>query len=56
MLRIKYFGATILCLSLWAGALAAQTSAQKQRVEQFGSGKILDLGSNKKYLEDINGD
>jgi ketosteroid isomerase-like protein len=35
MLRIKYFGATILCLSLWAGSLAAQTSAQKQRVEQL---------------------
>jgi hypothetical protein len=35
MLRIKYFGVTILCLSLWAGLLAAQTSAQKQRVEQL---------------------
>jgi ketosteroid isomerase-like protein len=35
MLRLTYAGLTILCLSLWAGSLAAQTPAQKQQVEQL---------------------
>jgi ketosteroid isomerase-like protein len=35
VLRVKYAGVVILCLSLWADSLAAQKPAQKQRIERL---------------------